>query len=282
MGNLLMPLRRWPGGPLVEVPEATPLGLLDGLPEPAEPNSSGGYGLQLLMSPEQISTIDWSSPETEDGQEHQSAGLTIGQADAGNSVDGGSNGSPTSGYVPGWDHVSLAPQDLNPSGLDIPAPAPQSPADPSKPGDKYERGSGAAEYLGTGIGWWNDQNRILGMHFGQEAPDLLEKYTGPVGKALVPIANGLGAAGEIANGAPPLPTLAGAGIKSGVELGAPALGSLIGGALLTPVGLTPVGVVGGGLLGDYLAGRAFHGESNQQVGEAAGRGLDNAGRSYQK
>jgi hypothetical protein len=156
---------------------------------------------------------------------------------------------------------------------DLSASASQSADNQPNLGEKYEQGAKAAEYFGNAIDWWNDQNKILGLRFGQEGPEVLEKYTGPAGKGLVAVENGLKAAGEIANGAPKLPTVAGAGIKTGVELGGPALGSLVGGALLTPVGLAPVGAVGGGLLGGFLADRAFGGKSNQQVGEAAGQSL---------
>ena len=61
-------------------PGIGPDGLLSGLPEVPEPGPTDGYGLQLLMSPEQISTIDWQSPQPDGGQGDEIARLTIGQA----------------------------------------------------------------------------------------------------------------------------------------------------------------------------------------------------------
>src|SRR5207237_5503174 len=101
----------------------------------------------------------------------------------------------------------------------------------------------------------NRQNQILGLHFGEEGPKLLEKYTGPVGDALVAVDNGLRAGGEIAKGAPALPTLAGAGIKTGSTLGAMALGTTGGAELGTALG-GPVGGVVGGVGGGILGGLA--------------------------
>jgi len=295
MSSFLLPEPRWnidprfdgdpgiaPGGQ--GDPGFAPGGLLGGLFEPAPPDPVADSGLQLLMSPEQIASID-RPPEGDGGQGRESVGLTNGQADSGSSASGGSNGSPGSGYVPGWDHVSLARQDLNPWGLDIPAPAPQSP--PPNSGEKYEQGATAAKIFGNGIDWWNDQNKILGLHFGPEGPELLEKYTGPVGKALVGIENGLAAAGEIKNGSPAIPTLAGAGIKTLSTLGAMKLGAE-GGAVLgayapipgAPASGAAIGGVAGGILGGLAPGWVYGNPSNQQVGEAAGRVLDNAGRSY--
>ena len=77
-------------------PGIAPDGLLGGLPEAPEPGPMNGYGLQLLMSPEQISAVDWQSPQPGGGQGDQNAGLTIGQADTGNSVTGGSDGGVSS------------------------------------------------------------------------------------------------------------------------------------------------------------------------------------------
>lgn len=232
----------------------TPGGILDGSPEPYS-----GRSLSLILGPKDIATIP-GLPQYlyDDAARRGSSVVTDGRRD---------------GYASGLDQVSLTPWDRKSSGPDLPIPASRSTDNQSNLGEKYEQGAKAAEYFGNAVDWWNDQNKILGLHFGPGGPEMLEKYTGPVGKALVATKNGLEAAGEIANGAPKLPTLAGAGIKTGVELGGPALGGLIGGALLTPFALTPVGAVGGGLLGGGLADRAFDGKSNQRVGEAAGRSL---------
>jgi hypothetical protein len=119
---------------------------------------------------------------------------------------------------------------------------------------------------------------------------MLEKYTGPAGKGLVAVDNGLRAAGEIAKGAPVLPTIAGAGIKTGSTLGAMALGAegggALGGAALAPFGVAPVGAViggaGGGILGGFAPDWVYGHMSNQQIGEAAGRLAGDAAQSYGK
>jgi hypothetical protein len=231
-------------------------GILDGLSQP-----EGASGLSLILEPRDIATIPGLSQHVYDDAARQKQGSFVA-----------TNAQPD-GYAPRLDQVSLTPWDGNPSGLDLSATVGQPADNQSKSGEKYKQGAKAAEIFGNAIDWWNDQNKILGLHFGPEGPEMLEKYTGPVGKGLVAVENGLKAGGEIANGAPRLPTVVGAGIKTGVELGGPALGSLIGGTLLTPVGLTPVGAVGGGLFGEFLADRAFDGKSNRQVGEAAGQSL---------
>jgi hypothetical protein len=245
---------------------ATPGGLLDGLPGPGAVSS-----LPLFMDAKDIATIPGLPQHVYDDA------VRYDQSVANNDGPGR--------YISGLDQVSLAPQGLNPSGLDLSAPARQSADNQSEPGDKYEQGAKAAEFFGKGIDWWNDQNRILGLHFGAEGPEMLEKYTGPIGNGLVAVENGLKAGGEIAKGAPVLPTIAGAGIKTGSTLGAAALGAEGGGALGTAI-LGPVGGVIGGVVGGVAGGVApdlvYGNINNQQVGEAAGRILGNAGRSYDR
>lgn len=262
---------------------------ITGLLQAAASQPMRGNALSLMMDPSEIATIpglpehyyeggtglgDYADPRVRQGvggfgdlsELSSTPSLpSAGQASA-------EPGNPA-GYVPALDQVSLAPHDWNPSGLDISAPATQSAS--SNPGEKYAQGGKAAEYFGNGIDWWNQQNKILGLHFGQEGPKLLEKYTGPVGTALGVIGNGLDAAGEIKNGAPVIPTVAGAGIKTVSSLGGAALGAAGGAAVGGVIG-GALGGIAGGVAPDWV----YRNMSDQQLGEAAGRVLDNAGRSY--
>lgn len=172
----------------------SPDGLLDELPD-----GGSTSGLHLLLEPKDIATIPGLPQHVYDNAARHAQSRPAA-ANSGAGV-----------YASRLDPISLAPQDLNPSGLDLSESGGQSADVPSKPGDKYEQGANAAKYFGNAIDWWNDQNKILGMHLGQAGPDILEKYTGPIGKGLVATKNGLEAAGEIANGAPNVPTLAGPG-----------------------------------------------------------------------
>jgi len=251
-------------------------GLLDGLQ-----GSDVGSSLHLLMEPEDIATVPGLPQHVYDDAARYARGA---MAKDPSGVPAAMSGQPDE-YVSRLDQVSLAPRNLNPSGLDLPVPATQLTDNQSKADEKYEKGAKAAEYLEKGIDWWNGQNKILGLHFGPEGPEMLEKYTGPAGKGLVAVENGLKAGGEIANGAPALPTIAGAGIKTGSTLGAMGLGMEGGGALGFAVG-GPVGSTIGGVAGGILGGLApdwvYGNMSNQQIGEAAGHMVDDAGRSYDR
>jgi hypothetical protein len=246
----------------------TPGGLLDGLP-----STDIGSSLHMFLEPKDIATVPGLPQHVYD----EAARIDLARSSAAN------NQPPEYASQPG--QVSLTPWSANSSGLDLSAPASRSADNPSEPNEKYEQGAKAADFLAKGIDLWNGQNKILGLHFGQEGPEMLEKYTGPVGKGLVALDNGLKAAGEIAHGAPALPTLAGAGIKTGSTLGAMALGgeggAALGGLAAGPIGSVVVGALGG-VAGAFAPDWVYGNMSNQQIGEAAGRAADSAGRSYNK
>lgn len=253
----------------VEGFDPTSGGLLDGLQ-----HSDVGSGLSLILEPKDIATIPGLPQHVYDDAARQERRGPVG-----------ATGQP-GGYVSSLDQVSLASQDLNPSRLDLSAPATQVTDKHSMTGEKYEQGATAAKYFGNAIDWWNGQNKILGLHFGEEGPKVLEKYTGPIGKGLVAMENGLKAGGEMANGAPVIPTVTGAAIKTGSTLGAVALGGQGGAAAGTavfgaPVGTT-IGGVAGGILGGFAPDWVYQNMSNQQIGEAAGHIVDDAGDAYRR
>jgi hypothetical protein len=187
---------------------------------------------------------------------------------------GGQQGteSKSGNYASTLDQASLTPYDWNPSGLDLSRTGRSSAGEST--GDKLERGSKAADYFNTGIDWWNHQNKILGLHFGQEGPELLERYSKPVTRVLGPAAEALDTAADIAKGAPVVPTLSGGIIKGGSRLGGAALGAAGGGTLGGLYFGTPGGVIGGvigGLAGGAAPDWMYRNMSRQQIGEDAAR-----------
>lgn len=224
-------------------------GLLAGLPD-----SNTGTSLHLLMEPRDIADVPGLPQYVYD-----EAAKYDHKYDQ-NSLAAKNDGA--AGYVSSLDRVSLAPPDWNCAGLNLSAPAPRPPVSQPEPGEKYERASKAADFFSTGIDRWNNQNEILGLHFGSEGPRLLKKYSGPIGTFADSLGNGFEAASEIEKGAPDLPTYAGAAIKTGVDWGAVALGTSLGAAIGSrinkPYG-TVFGGVGGGLIGgavpDWAHGR---------------------------
>jgi hypothetical protein len=158
----------------------TPGGLLDGLPA-----ADTGSSLHMFMEPKDIATIPGLPQHVyDDAARYEQASSTA------------TDSRPT-GYVSHLDQVSLTPWDGNSAGLDLSAPASQSPDNPSKPGEKYEQGANGLGFLHHGINLWNAQNALLGLHFGPDGAELLKKYSEPVAKGLVPLENGLEAVADI-------------------------------------------------------------------------------------
>jgi len=237
--------------------------IFDGLPGMSDSSS-----LNWLMAPEAILAIPELPQHVYDRamKDRQSDPIANGGEEHASSLD----------------QASLAPSVSNSSGSDH-SGVPTVPA--QRPGERYEQGSKATGYLEKAIDLWNGQNRILGLHFGQEAPEMLEKYTGPIAKGLIPLENGLAAASEIQNGAPALPTVAGASIRTGSTLGAMALGAMGGAELGTLLG-GPAGAPVGGAIGGFVGGIApdwvYGNASNGQLGEAAGRIAADTGHAYDR
>jgi hypothetical protein len=251
-------------------PELTPLPMprnaglftLSGLAN-REPQPPHGTSLSLLMEPHEIASV----PGLPD---HAYGGNAFGDY-----VDQRVQqnvGGHAAGYAPSLDQVSLAPHDWNPSGLDLSERAGSS-ADEST-GDKLELGSKVSDYFNTGIEFWNGQNKILGLHFGPEGPEMLESYSKPITKVLGSAAEILGTGADIVKGAPIVPTLSGGIIKGGSRLGGATLGAAGGGALGEAAFGPPGGVIGGvfgGLAGGIAPDFMYQNMSRQQIGENAAR-----------
>ncbi|HKX36477.1 MAG TPA: hypothetical protein VJM79_07410 [Rhizorhapis sp.] len=265
MRNIEMP--RWPEDAEDIVSSQPNLGgLLAGLPD-----SDTGSSLHLLMEPRDIAAVPGLPQYVYDeAAKYDQKSLAA------------KNGEAT-GYVSNLDRVSLAPPDWNSSGLDLSAPAPRPPGAKPQPEEKYQQASKAAKYFSTGIDRWNDQNEILGLHFGAEGPRFLKKYSGPIGTFADGLGNGFAAASEIEKGAPALPTYSGAAIRTGIDWGAVALGTSLGAALGTRIFGAPYGTVGGGIGGGFIGGFVpdwAHGRmSNQELGETV---LEPTGSAYNK
>lgn len=240
-------------------------GLLAGVPD-----SNTGSSLHLLMEPRDIAAVPGLPQYVYDeAAKYDQKSLAAKNGEAAR-------------YVSSLDRVSLAPPDWNSSGLNLSAPAPRPPGTQPEPGEKYERASKAAEFFSTGIDRWNDQNEILGLHFGAEGPRLLKKYSGPVGTFADGLGNGFAAASEIEKGAPALPTYSGAAIKTGVDWGAATLGGALGAAIGSRINIpygTVFGGIGGGFVGGFVPDWAHGRMSNQELGETV---LEPIGSRYNK
>jgi len=209
-----------------------------------EPQPPRGTGLSLFMEPHELATVEGLPDHVREG-----LGDYAGQDSRGAAKQ-------PAGYVSTLDQVSLTPdRDLSGAVSSEPGPMPKPEAD-----DKLERAAKGVDILGKAIDGWDVLNHGVGLRLGMEGAEMLGKYAGPAGAALVPIEHAAEAYAETSKGAPEFETWAGAGGKAAAILGGMGAGAMAG------AWGGPLGIAAGSVIGGLAPELMLRNVSNQQVG----------------
>lgn len=234
-------------------------GMLQGAASQPAPQ---GTALNLFMEPHEISSVPGLPDYAYSGN-----GTLGGYADQRVRQDvGGQQGSASSpgGFVPTLDQVSLAPHNLNPSGLNISASSPEA-------GEKAEQASKSALILGHLTDFWDVQNHLVGAVLGQEGAEMLSKFAAkPIAAVAIPAEHVFKARADILNGAQPTLAGMGAGAKIATAFGGMGLGAMAG-AMAGPA--APITIPLGAAIGAFAPELLYRNTSNEQLGRAMDRAL---------